>query len=160
LTAGVTLPPGGGSWSSLSDAAVKENVTQVDPTEILRGVASLPISTWNYESQAPSIRHIGPMAQDFNEAFNVGEDDRFVTTVDADGVALAAIQGLNAKIEALKDRLTRNGRTEKASSTPSIWQGVALLILAFGIGLAGRQAADISPGLVLHLTNTYKRERG
>ena len=41
-----------------------------------------------------SIRHIGPMAQDFYAAFGVGEDDRHISTVDADGVALAAIQGL------------------------------------------------------------------
>ncbi|HEY0548440.1 MAG TPA: hypothetical protein VGF13_02495 [Verrucomicrobiae bacterium] len=46
-----------------------------------------------------SVRHIGPMAQDFRSAFAVGENDRTITTVDADGVALAAIQGLNQKVE-------------------------------------------------------------
>jgi hypothetical protein len=39
------------------------------------------------------------MAQDFYAAFNVGEDEKHITTVDADGVALAAIQGLNQKLE-------------------------------------------------------------
>ena len=34
------------------------------------------------------------MAQDFYAAFGVGEDQKFITTIDADGVALAAIQGL------------------------------------------------------------------
>ena len=38
--------------------------------------------------------HIGPTAQDFSRAFGLGEDNRHITTVDADGVALAAIQGL------------------------------------------------------------------
>lgn len=41
-----------------------------------------------------AVRHIGPMAQDFHAAFEVGEDDEHIATVDADGVALAAIQGL------------------------------------------------------------------
>jgi hypothetical protein len=40
------------------------------------------------------------MAQDFKAAFGVGETDTGITTVDADGVALAAIQGLNAKLDA------------------------------------------------------------
>jgi hypothetical protein len=39
------------------------------------------------------------MAQDFHEAFGVGRDERHITTVDADGVALAAIQGLNEKVD-------------------------------------------------------------
>ena len=38
------------------------------------------------------------MAQDFHQAFNLGEDDRHITTIDADGVALAAIQGLHQVI--------------------------------------------------------------
>jgi hypothetical protein len=33
----------------------------------------------------------GPMAQDFKAAFGVGETDTGITSVDADGVALAAI---------------------------------------------------------------------
>jgi hypothetical protein len=40
------------------------------------------------------------MAQDFRAAFGLGENDTTIATVDADGVALAAIQGLNAKLEA------------------------------------------------------------
>jgi hypothetical protein len=49
---------------------------------------------WSYKAQDPTIRHIGPTAQEFKAAFQVGEDDRHISTVDADGVALAAIQGL------------------------------------------------------------------
>ena len=40
------------------------------------------------------------MAQDFQAAFQVGESEAGITTIDADGVALAAIQGLNEKLEA------------------------------------------------------------
>jgi len=34
------------------------------------------------------------MAQDFYSAFGIGEDEKYISTIDADGVALAAIQGL------------------------------------------------------------------
>jgi hypothetical protein len=37
---------------------------------------------------------MGPMAQDFRAAFELGSDDKRISTVDADGVALAAIQAL------------------------------------------------------------------
>lgn len=93
-TAGVTLAPGGGSWSSLSDRNFKANFQPVEGAELLTKLGQLPISTWNYTAQDVSIRHIGPTAQDFYSAFGVGEDDRHITTIDADGVALAAIQAL------------------------------------------------------------------
>ena len=96
---GVHLPPGGGSWSSLSDRNAKENIRAVNAREILRRLAEIPIATWNYRSQEAAVRHLGPMAQDFAKAFGLGEDDRHISTVDADGVALAAIQGLNQKVE-------------------------------------------------------------
>jgi hypothetical protein len=97
--AGVTLPPGSGAWSSLSDRNAKENFTTTNPREILGKVAALPMASWNYKAQGAAVRHLGPMAQDFHAAFGLGESDRTITSVDADGVALAAIQGLNAKLE-------------------------------------------------------------
>ena len=104
-TAGVELAPGGGSWSSLSDEASKRAVEPVSGREVLRKLSSVPISTWSYRSQDESIRHIGPMAQDFYRAFDVGEDRRRISSVDADGVALAAIQGLNRKVKRLQQKV-------------------------------------------------------
>jgi hypothetical protein len=98
---GVSLAAGSGTWTSLSDRNAKENFEQVDGTAILAKVAAMPVMTWNYKTQKAGIRHIGPMAQDFKKAFGIGETDTGITTVDADGVALAAIQGL---IEELKAR--------------------------------------------------------
>lgn len=95
MSAGVLVNPGGGAWSSISDRAAKENFASVNAREILSRVVSLPIQTWNYKAQSAGIRHIGPMAQDFYAAFGVGENNTHITTVDADGVALAAIQGLH-----------------------------------------------------------------
>ncbi len=102
LTAGVSLSPGGGSWSSVSDRNAKTNLKSVDSDDILARLMGIPVTTWNYKSQETAIRHIGPMAQDFFAAFGVGEDERRITTIDADGVALAAIQALNRKVKALE----------------------------------------------------------
>ncbi len=98
-TAGVSLAPGGGSWSSLSDREAKENFQLVNGRTILQAIAALPVTTWNYKTQDKGIRHIGPMAQDFYAAFAVGEDERHITEVDEGGIALAAIQGLNEKVD-------------------------------------------------------------
>jgi hypothetical protein len=98
-TNGVSLAAGGGSWTSVSDRHAKENFEPVDAQSVLAQVAVLPLSRWNYKSQDASIRHLGPMAQDFKAAFGLGETDTGITSVDADGVALAAIQGLNAKVD-------------------------------------------------------------
>ncbi len=94
---GAYLPAGGGDWDSLSDRALKANVVAADGGDVLARLMRVPVSTWNYTSQDPSIRHMGPMAQDFYAAFGLGEDDKHIGTVDADGVALAAIQALAAQ---------------------------------------------------------------
>jgi len=113
-TAGVELAAGGGSWSSLSDRASKRDFTAVDGTRLLARLNRVPITRWSYKSQKPSIRHLGPTAQDFRAAFGLGEDARHIDTIDSEGVALAAIQGLyrqNQALErqnrALNARLTR-----------------------------------------------------
>jgi hypothetical protein len=55
------------------------------------------------------MKHIGPMAQDFYGAFGLGDDEKYISTLDADGVALAGVQALyelakqqQAQIEALQ----------------------------------------------------------
>ncbi len=96
---GVQLAAGSGSWTSLSDRAAKAHISTVDPQAILASVVAMPVSTWNYNAQDAAIRHIGPMAQDFYAAFGLGETDKGISTVDAQGVALAAIQGLNEKLD-------------------------------------------------------------
>ena len=99
-----------------SDRALKEQISVIDPSAVLDGVTRIEISRWSYTGE-PSVRHIGPMAQDFAAAFSVGNDDRHIHAVDANGVALASIQalrglidrqaeeirGLRAEIEELRD---------------------------------------------------------
>jgi hypothetical protein len=83
---------------------------------VLAKVVSLPITTWNYKAEADA-RHIGPMAQDFYSAFGVGPDDKHIAFLDEGGVAFAAIQGLNQKLEqrdAKLDALQKDVRELKA----------------------------------------------
>jgi hypothetical protein len=104
-TAGVVLNAGESAWSTLSSRDVKENFTAVDGQEVLGRLAEVPLATWNYKAQDASIRHMGPMAQDFYAAFGLGESDTSITTVDADGVALAAIQALYELSQEQADRI-------------------------------------------------------
>lgn len=94
-------PSGGGScnlsngasgWSCSSDRDLKENFTEIDKQKILDNLSVMPVTTWNMKGT--TVKHIGPVAQDFYAAFNVGEDDTHINTVDAGGVSLAAIQAL------------------------------------------------------------------
>jgi hypothetical protein len=88
-----------GAFVSSSDRSLKQDVKPVDVESILERVDRLPINEWSYKA-APETRHVGPMAQDFRAAFGLGSDDRHIATVDADGIALAAIQALNRRLEA------------------------------------------------------------
>jgi Chaperone of endosialidase len=83
-----------------SDRNAKTNFSSVNALNVLEKVVHLPIQRWNYKDDASSLQHVGPMAQDFHAAFGLnGSDDKHISTVDVQGVALAAIQGLNQKLE-------------------------------------------------------------
>jgi hypothetical protein len=84
----------------------------VDPQAVLARVAGLPITKWSFKLDR-ATRHIGPTAQDFHAAFEVGADDKHIATVDEEGVALAAIQGLNQKLDA-KDAEIQDLKQENA----------------------------------------------
>lgn len=104
-SSGVELDAGSGSWSSVSSRRMKTNIMPVDPGAVLTGVRSLPIGTWEYRSQA-GVSHMGPMAEDFAAVFGLCPAQDRITTVDADGVALAAIQGLADHVDDAIGRLT------------------------------------------------------
>jgi Chaperone of endosialidase len=84
----------------VSDRNAKTNFSSINSLEVLNKVVQLPVSRWNYKSDDSSLKHVGPMAQDFHAAFGLnGKDDTHVSAVDMQGVAFAAIQGLNQKLE-------------------------------------------------------------
>jgi hypothetical protein len=102
-----------------SDRALKTNFGTIDPVDMLARVRELPISTWNYTSDDASVRHIGPMAQDFVALFGVGADDRHIHPLDGQGVALAAIQALAREIDRLHNENTRLAARLEALETES-----------------------------------------
>ena len=107
-----------GTFSDASDRNAKEGFEPVEGQAVLAKVAALPIQRWRYKAQA-GVKHLGPMAQDFHAAFGLnGPDDTHITTVDEEGVALAAIQGLNQKL-AEKEAEIRNLK-EKADQMDSL----------------------------------------
>jgi hypothetical protein len=105
LLSGVTIHPGASAWATYSDIDLKENLNPVNGSDILRKISSLNISKWNFKAQGDDITHIGPSSQDFYSAFGLGESDKTISTIDADGVALAGIQALLDKIQKLEARI-------------------------------------------------------
>jgi hypothetical protein len=113
---GVTLPAGAGAWTTLSDANAKTGFEVINARAILDKLVNLPIMSWQYKAQGANVRHIGPTAQAFKASFGVGDTDRGISTVDADGIAFAAIKGLNEKLEATTRLLKqRDERIESLS---------------------------------------------
>jgi hypothetical protein len=88
-----------GQWHPGSDRNSKTNIQEIDSQDVLARVVAMPVTQWSYKSEGAGVTHMGPMSQDFFAAFKLGTDDKTIGTVDESGVALAAIQGLNQKLE-------------------------------------------------------------
>jgi trimeric autotransporter adhesin len=131
----------GGVWTNASDRAAKENFIPIDSQAILEALNDLPITMWNYIAEGDSIQRIGPMAQDFYAAFGVGMDEISISTIDAQGVAFAAIQGLNQKLEEENAVLREHNadleaRVARLEALATGGQSAALLPFAVFSGLA------------------------
>ncbi|MBT5855230.1 tail fiber domain-containing protein [bacterium] len=106
---GVVLDSGSGSWAVVSDRNKKTNLTGVDSDAILTKLEGMKIQEWEYKSKQKETkkdRHIGPMAQDFYEAYGLGRDEKHISTVDADGIALVSIQALAKRIAVTQKELS------------------------------------------------------
>lgn len=88
-----------GTWQNASDRNRKTDFESIDPRGVLEKIAALPVQSWRYTNEVTGIKHIGPTAQDFKASFGLGMDDKTISSVDEAGVALAAIQALNQKLE-------------------------------------------------------------
>jgi Chaperone of endosialidase len=119
--AGAQLLASATSWTTISDRNAKKNFQPVDTEAVLDKLAAIPVQQWNYKwENDKDVPNIGPMAQDFKHAFYPGRDDKGISTLEFDGVELAAIQGLNqklnekdAEIEALKAKTGKMDSLEK-----------------------------------------------
>jgi hypothetical protein len=139
---GVRLSPGSGAWESLSDYNAKAGFAPVDGNQVLEQLMSIPISTWYYRGQNPAIRHIGPMAQDFYAAFKVGQDNRYISTVDEEGVALAAIQELYRMVQEKDPAAAQSNSLQIASLEKRLEfsNGLAIISLLIAVLALWRRA--------------------
>ena len=100
----------GGTWTNGSSRTFKENFQSVNTSQILKTLMGLDIQKWEYIGSDEG-KHIGPIAEEFHDAFELGNNEKYISTVDIDGVALAAIQALAKENEALKRRLDQLEKT-------------------------------------------------
>jgi len=136
------------TFPAISDINAKEGFAAVNSQAILDQLRQLQVTRWAYRDSERQGSHIGPMAQDFNRLFGVGEYDDTIQSVDADGVALAAIKGLlelndqqasrlaelEAENQALSERLARlETRTAVPDGLAWVLSAFALLISAAAI---------------------------
>ncbi|HEX6750744.1 MAG TPA: tail fiber domain-containing protein [Longimicrobium sp.] len=105
LTTGVNVTAGGGSWNTVSDRNRKQNFLAVDGEDLLARLRNVPVTTWNYIAEGRQVRHMGPMAQDWHQAFGFSADSLTINTGDIDGVNLAAVKALEARTAAQQARI-------------------------------------------------------
>jgi trimeric autotransporter adhesin len=129
-TTGCNLPAGSGVFNCTSSRSTKQNFMAVSGEDILANLRSIPVTTWNYTSEGKQVRHMGPMAEDFYKAFNLGVGNTSIGVQDLGGVSLAAIKALDqrttelqqktAEVEQLRNQVNElrlaNGELEKRLS--------------------------------------------
>lgn len=103
-----------GTLTDASDVNLKENFSSINPKQVLGQVVALPITTWNYKSDDDTVRHIGPMSQDFFATFGLGGTETGIAPRNLAAVSMAAIQGLNELVEE-KDAALESLQQENAS---------------------------------------------
>ena len=145
-----------GTLTENSDRNAKSNIVGVDPSEVLNRLLSVPIAEWSYSFE--DVRHVGPMAQDFYAAFELGAGETGISTMDTSGVALASIQalasqndGLRAQNEALISRVedieAALGSNGGFGSTP--WMlvvGAAGVAFGAGVLVSRRRRTEVPTG--------------
>jgi hypothetical protein len=103
-TTGCNLPAGSGVFNCTSSRTTKENFSEVSGNDVLASLRKVPVSTWNYIAEGQQSRHLGPMAEDFYGAFQLGTTDKAIGIQDAVGVSLAAVKALDARTLELQQK--------------------------------------------------------
>jgi hypothetical protein len=106
-TAGVYMRHGANGWSSYCDRNKKENFKQLNFEGVLKKIDKIPVTEWNYKGN-DTMKYIGPMAQDFWQAFQLGGTDSLgINSICIDGVNMAAIKGLIQRTDELNTTLAK-----------------------------------------------------
>jgi hypothetical protein len=100
----------GGSWGCSSDRRVKSGFVPFDGIDALDRLSALPVYHWYATDDPRKTPHAGPTAQDFMRVFGLGDNDTMIGFADAQGVAFAAIQGLQQRLRERDDVIAAQGR--------------------------------------------------
>lgn len=119
-----------GDVSLGSSRQIKHRFEPVDGAVILGRLRELPIARWSYMQDTRDAVHLGPMAEDFHAAFGLGRDQEHISPLDGAGVALAAIQELNAELE----RQRRQNRVQWGLMGAMLLGMAGLTIGRWGLG--------------------------
>jgi hypothetical protein len=103
-TTGCNLPAGSGVFNCTSSRLTKENFMMVSGDDVLTRLRKVPVSSWNYISEGNATRHLGPMAEDFYDAFKLGTGNTSIGVQDLTGVSLAAIKALDQRTSELQQK--------------------------------------------------------
>jgi hypothetical protein len=116
-TTGAYMNGNASGWTNICDRNKKENFSAIDGEAILARLRAVPVSEWNYKGTETSIRYIGPMAQDFWQAFHLGGTDSLgINSISIDGVNMAAIQALEKRTTQLNEKTAElNEKTAELS---------------------------------------------
>ena len=90
-----------------SSRNLKENFTPLDLNDILQRISELEITRWNYKEDEDSITHIGPVAEDFYQAFGLGHSDKKLSSIDPPGVALVGVKALLEKVKVQEQQIAK-----------------------------------------------------
>lgn len=90
----------------MSDPRVKCNVREANQDEVLRKLELLRVPHWEYVGDGPGDgTHLGPMADQFKQLFNLGNSATTINVIDALGVCMASIKALSSKVKDLETEL-------------------------------------------------------
>jgi hypothetical protein len=137
----------GSNWSCSSDRNLKENFVDIDEREILERLNQVSITRWNMKGKNPDIYHLGPVAQDFYAAFELGEDDKHINTGDAQGVAFAAIQGLYQVVQEKESQIAAQQKQIDALQQQNANLETRLVALEQAVGTNGAPSLPLISGL-------------
>lgn len=104
-TTGVFMNNGDSAWNAISDRKKKENIEEIRAADYLEKLEAIPIYTYNYIGAPKEKRCIGPMAQDWSPAFSPDPEALHINSGEVQGVLLAAVKALAARVRELEARL-------------------------------------------------------
>jgi hypothetical protein len=103
-----------GSFTSVSTRISKQNleelntVTFQDADQNITDIGAKidAVKVYRFESKrVPGFKHIGVMAEDFYEAFGVGEDNKTISPTDVAAILWHEVQRLRKRMKTLEDKL-------------------------------------------------------